>query len=61
MRQPLILVVGNSFSNLKTALIEQGLDFVVLKDKHLTKFPDKRFKRRVVCDFADKNLSNFQP
>ncbi|HSW74817.1 MAG TPA: ATP-grasp domain-containing protein [Candidatus Saccharimonadales bacterium] len=53
MTQPCILVVGNSFSSLRSYLEGHNFDYVVLKDAALTKFPDKIFKHRVVCDFSD--------
>lgn len=54
MVKPHILIVGNSFSSQKAYLERHGYDYVVLKDHHLTKYPDKKFKHRVVVDFADK-------
>lgn len=47
-----ILIVGKSFSGIKTYLTEHGYDFTVLQDAMTTKFPDKIFKNRVVCDFS---------
>ena len=50
-----ILIVGKSFSGIKTYLSSHGHSFTVLQDKAATKFPDKRFKNRVVADFSDTN------
>lgn len=46
------LIVGQKISTVVTYLEENGWDFIVLKDVKRTKFPDKRFKRRVLCDFS---------
>lgn len=54
MQKHTILIVGTSFSNLKTYLEEYGYNYVVLRDRRLTKFPDKKLKKRVVCDFGSK-------
>lgn len=48
-----ILIVGNSFSSQKAYLDSHGFDYIVLKDRRLTKFPDKKFKHRVVCDLSN--------
>lgn len=47
-----MLIVGKSFSGLKNYLIKQGHDYTVLQDTLSTKFPEKRFKNRVVTDFS---------
>lgn len=49
-----ILIVGTALSALRKYLEENGYDHTVLKDVLLTKFPDKKFKKRVVCDFSSK-------
>jgi len=48
-----VLIVGKSFSGMKKYLTEHGYDFTVLQDEKTTKFPDKKFKNRVVCSFSD--------
>ena len=48
-----ILIVGKSFSGLKNYLHEHNYAYTVLQDARATKFPDKRFKNRVVADFSD--------
>ncbi|MDR2063634.1 MAG: ATP-grasp domain-containing protein [Candidatus Nomurabacteria bacterium] len=48
-----ILITGKSFSGLTSYLLEHGYDFVVLRDQKTTKFPDKKFKKRLVVDFSD--------
>jgi hypothetical protein len=49
-----ILIVGQNFSTLTDYLSEKGYDYIVLKDINRTKFPDKKLKRRVVCDFSSR-------
>lgn len=49
-----ILIVGQKFSTLTDYLEQHGYDYIVLKDVARTKFPDKKLKRRVVCDFSSK-------
>lgn len=46
-----VLVVGKSFSGLKNFLSDNGHSYTILQDKQATKFPDKKFKHRVVCSF----------
>ena len=48
-----VLIVGKSFSGLKNFLIDQGHTYTVLQDSAATKFPEKKFKRRVVTSFKD--------
>ncbi|MDR2336536.1 MAG: ATP-grasp domain-containing protein [Candidatus Nomurabacteria bacterium] len=48
-----ILIVGKSFSGLANFLLEHGYDFIVLRDKKTTKFPEKKIKNRIVTDFSD--------
>ncbi len=60
-----ILIVGKSFSGLKNYLIDNGHSFTVLQDMRTTKFPDKKFKNRVVADFGSyenlfKSVDNIQ-
>src|SRR5882762_930111 len=49
-----ILIVGQSFSSLTAYLTAHGYDYIVLKDARRTKFPDKKLKHRVVCDFSSR-------
>lgn len=48
-----IVLIGKSFSGIKQYLSDHGHDYTVLQDKAATKFPDKKFKHRVVADFSD--------
>lgn len=50
-----VLVVGQSFSTLTNYLLEHGHEYIVLKDARRAKSPEKRFKRRVVCDFSSRD------
>ncbi len=52
------LIVGQKISTLIHYLEENGWDYIVLKDIKRTKFPDKRFKRRVLCDFSNRESVN---
>lgn len=47
-----VLLVGSSLPMLRNYLASNNWDYVVLKDKHLTKYPEKRFKNRVLGDFS---------
>ncbi len=47
-----ILFVGNSFHTHREYLEKNGYEYITLKDITATKFPDKKLKRRVVCDFS---------
>lgn len=49
-----VLIVGTSFHTLRDYILDHGHEYVILRDIHLTKFPDKKFKRRVVCDFSSE-------
>lgn len=51
--KPHILLVGSGFSGITNYLRQHGYDYTILKDRLTTKFPDKKFKHRVVCDFSD--------
>lgn len=51
---PHVLVVGQKFSALTDYLIENGYEYTLLQDAATTKFPDKKFKHRVVADFSSK-------
>ncbi len=48
-----ILIVGQKFSGLSDYLIEHGFEYTLLMDAKKTKFPDKKFKNRIVVDFAN--------
>lgn len=52
--EKLFLLVGDGFSGLTESLREQGHEYIILKDRLRTKYPDKKLKRRVVCDFSDR-------
>lgn len=49
-----ILIVGQKFSSLTAYLLEKGHTYTFLQDITKTKFPDKKFKNRVVADFSSK-------
>ncbi len=49
-----ILVVGRSFSSLRTYLREHSLDYIVLLDKKLSKHPDRMLRHRVIADFSSE-------
>ncbi|MBC7459549.1 ATP-grasp domain-containing protein [Candidatus Saccharibacteria bacterium] len=49
-----VLIIGKKFSTLTDYLIEKGHDYTLLQDTLATKFPDKKFKRRVVANFSSK-------
>jgi ATP-grasp domain len=49
-----ILIVGQKFSSLTDYLIEHGHTYTFLQDRTKTRFPDKKFKHRVLADFTNK-------
>lgn len=49
-----ILIVGQKFSTLTDYLLDHGHEYTFLQDIRLTKFPDKKFKRRTLADFSTK-------
>lgn len=49
-----VLIVGKKFSGFVKFLEENGYEYTELRDVKATKFPEKRFKHRVVADFSDK-------
>lgn len=49
-----ILIVGRKFGPLTEKLEANGHTYLLLQDRAATKFPDKRFKNRVVADFTSK-------
>lgn len=52
MHTPHILIVGNSFTALRSYLAEHGYTYTTLKEKSLAKDPDKKLKHRIVSDFS---------
>ncbi len=48
------LIVGQKFSTLTDYIEAHGHTYTLLQDRIKTKYPDKRFKRRVVIDFNDR-------
>jgi len=49
-----LLIIGKKFSSLVTYLNEHGHTYTLLQDEAATKFPEKKFKHRVVTSFASK-------
>lgn len=49
-----ILIIGQKFSSLTDYIVEHGHTYTFLQDVTKTKFPDKKFKNRVVADFSSK-------
>lgn len=49
-----ILIVGQKVSSVTNYLEAHGYDYITLKDVKRTKFADKKFKRRVLCDFSTR-------
>lgn len=49
-----ILIVGKKFSSLTQHIVANGNDYTFLQDILTTKFPDKKFKHRVLADFSSK-------
>lgn len=49
-----ILVIGRSTSGTLRAIEARGDDYIVLRDRIGAINPDKKFKRRVLCDFSSK-------
>lgn len=49
-----ILIIGKSFSGLTQFLKDNGYEYIVLKDRLTAKFPDKKLKRRILCDFSSR-------
>jgi carbamoylphosphate synthase large subunit len=50
-----ILIIGQKFSTLTDYLTTHGHTFTLIQDILKTKFPDKRFKNRIVADFSSKD------
>lgn len=49
-----VLIVGKAFSGIKDYLTSRGHEYTVLQDKSVTKFPDKKYRNRVVVDVFDE-------
>ena len=49
-----ILIVGQKFSTLTEYLLAHGHEYTLLQDVAKTKFPDKKFKNRIVTDFSNE-------
>ena len=49
-----ILIIGKNHSVMKQYLASNNISYTVLQDELATKFPDKRFKNRVVCSFKNE-------
>jgi biotin carboxylase len=47
-----VLIVGKKFSGLINKILQEGYEYTALQDVAGTKFPDKKFKNRVVADFS---------
>jgi len=50
-----ILIIGKKFSTLTDYLAGNGHTYTLIQDVLKTKFPDKRFKNRIVADFSSKD------
>jgi hypothetical protein len=50
-----VLLVGQKLTSLSNYLTAHGYTYTFLQDRAKTKFPDKKFKHRVLGDFSDKN------
>jgi biotin carboxylase len=51
--RPRLLLVDSGFSGLTNYLRDHNYDYIILKDRASTKYPDKKIDGRVVCDFSD--------
>ena len=49
-----VLIVGKKFTALTEYLETHGYTYTLLQDRLATKFPEKRFKNRVVADFSSR-------
>lgn len=49
-----VLIVGKKFSGFVNFLEENGYEYTELRDIKTTKFPEKKFKHRVVADFSSR-------
>lgn len=50
-----VLIVGKKFSGFVKFLEDNGYEYTELRDIKSTKFPEKRFKHRVVADFSSRD------
>lgn len=55
MFKPHILIIGNSIATLRMYMEDHGFAYTTIKEKTLTKFPDKVLKHRAIADFMDMN------
>ncbi len=51
---PHLLIVGQKFSTLTDYFTKHGITYTFLQDVQKTKFPNKKFKHRVLADFSSK-------
>ncbi|OGL22300.1 hypothetical protein A2707_03155 [Candidatus Saccharibacteria bacterium RIFCSPHIGHO2_01_FULL_45_15] len=49
-----ILIIGQKFSSLTDFIVKNGHTYTLIQDVLKTKFPDKKFKNRVVADFTSQ-------
>ena len=49
-----LLIIGQKFSTLTEYLLANGHEYTLLQDVAKTKFPDKKFKNRIVADFSSE-------
>lgn len=49
-----VLIIGKKFSEFVKYLEENGYEYTELRDVKSTKFPEKKFKHRVVADFSSR-------
>ncbi len=52
-----ILIVGQKVSSVTNYLEAHDYDYITLKDIKRTKFADKKFKKRVLCDFSSRETT----
>lgn len=50
-----ILIIGQKFSTLTDYLATNGHTYTLIQDVLKTKFPDKKFRNRIVVDFTSKD------
>lgn len=49
-----VLIIGKKFSEFVKFLEDNGYEYTELRDIKSTKFPEKRFKHRIVADFSSR-------
>lgn len=49
-----VLIIGKKFSGFVKFLEENGYEYTELRDIKTTKFPEKKFRHRVVADFSSR-------